>query len=303
MTNYWDEFSKSLSETTVPRRQTLRLLGAALAGALLNPLGAATAWAAGRDPCKAFCRCSSKSRQNACLAACRACNGDTGRLCGSCASGYACTDLTSDFKNCGACGYVCEPPGRYENGACISGKCEYSCFEGAVNCGGTCTFLDNDLENCGACGHVCEEPGPNGWNACVDGQCVYGCASGAVDCGGLCTFLGSDPSNCGACGNVCPESAPYCYQGACISCADGAICNGQCVDLLSDPNNCGGCGVVCPSQTTCVLGECYNPCPGGGTYCGGICTNIYFDTLNCGGCGIRCGEGQTCSGGVCQWPF
>jgi hypothetical protein len=42
MTNPWDEFSKSLVETSVPRRETLRLLGAALAGAFLSPLGAGT---------------------------------------------------------------------------------------------------------------------------------------------------------------------------------------------------------------------------------------------------------------------
>ena len=314
MTHHWDEFSKSLAEQSVPRRQSLRLLGAALAGALLSPLGLGSALAATRDPCKAFCRCRNKSQQSQCLSACRACNSDPRRLCGTCGSyaccaagtgccsGY-CTDLASDFDNCGACDYVCQQPGRYEEGACISGRCEYSCFEGAVNCGGTCTFLDDDLENCGACGNVCQDAGPNGWNACVGGQCVYGCASGAVDCGGLCTFLDSDPSNCGACGNVCGGSIPYCYQGACISCADGTICDGQCVDLLWDPNNCGACGVVCPSQTTCAFGECVSPCPGGGTFCSGVCTNTSFDTLNCGGCGIRCGDGQTCSGGVCQYPW
>ena len=56
MTNHWDEFSKSLAEKSVPRRQSLRLLGAALAGAILSPLGMGTAWAGGRDPCKDFCR-------------------------------------------------------------------------------------------------------------------------------------------------------------------------------------------------------------------------------------------------------
>src|SRR4030095_3855047 len=109
MTHHWDEFSKSLVEKSVPRRETLRLLGAALAGALLSPLGMGTAWAGGRDPCKTFCRCSGKSRQEACLAACRACNNDTSRLCGSCATGYVCADLASDVSNCGGCGKLWRP--------------------------------------------------------------------------------------------------------------------------------------------------------------------------------------------------
>src|SRR5262245_15314210 len=105
MTDHFDEFTKSLVKKSVPRRQTLRLLGAALAGAVLSPLGVGTAWAAG-DPCRAFCKCRNKKQQSACLAACRACNADTSRLCGSCGGGYACADLASDFYNCGACGKV-----------------------------------------------------------------------------------------------------------------------------------------------------------------------------------------------------
>jgi hypothetical protein len=39
MTHRFDEFSKSLAEKSVSRRGSLRLLGAALAGAILSPLG------------------------------------------------------------------------------------------------------------------------------------------------------------------------------------------------------------------------------------------------------------------------
>src|SRR4029453_999719 len=155
-----------LVEKSVPRRETLRLLGAALAGALLSPLGLGTAWAGGRDPCQTFCRCSGKSRQDACLAACRACNSDTSRLCGSCASGYVCTDLASDLNNCGACGNVCWP-GPLEDAACFDGTCVYQCAEGAVRCGGTCTFLEWDPDNCGACGNACPEAAPY----CTQGGC------------------------------------------------------------------------------------------------------------------------------------
>ena len=203
MSHHFDEFSKSLAEKAVPRRQTLRLLGAALAGALLSPLGLKSAWAGGPDPCKAFCKCRNKSQQNRCLAACRACSGDTSRLCGSCATGFACTDLASDASNCGACGNVCRP-GPLEDAACFDGRCVYQCVEGAVRCGGRCTFLESDRYNCGACGNVCGGSTPD----CYQGACVGGCQPycpdlwcGGDGCGGECA--------CPA-GWICGETA-WCY--------------------------------------------------------------------------------------------
>jgi hypothetical protein len=232
MTQQWDEFSKSLAEP-VPRRESLRRLGAILAGAVLSSLAAGTAWAGGKrrpagkgppagpDPCKSFCRCRNKRQQNACLAACSACNGDTGRLCGTCGS-YYCADLANDIYNCGACGYMCPQPGPYENGACVNGKCVYTCIEGAVRCDGTCTSLY--------------------W----------------------------DPSNCGTCGNVCPDTAPYCNQGVCFDpgCAPGLTwCPGSgCVDLLWDQNNCGACNHQCTQAESCIFGSCVGSGGGDGGY-------------------------------------
>jgi len=299
MERLYDEFSMSLA-ASVPRRESLRRMGAVLAGMVLSPLGLNTAWAGPPDPCKSFCRCSNKAQQNQCLAACRACNRDASRLVGSCGSyvccstascsgvcsdlasdpncgacgnncgdigetccGNYCADLANDFDNCGACGARCADPGPYEDGACIDGVCFYTCADGAVRCGDYCADLANDFNNCGACGAACADPGPYEDGACVWGECVYLCAQGAIDCDGLCTPVMSDPNNCGACGNVCPASAPYCNQGACTSAL----------------------------------------CPGGGALCNGVCTNLNFDTLNCGACGVRCGDGETCSGGVCQSPW
>jgi hypothetical protein len=217
MTNHFDEFSKSLAEKSVPRRQTLRLLGAAIAGALLAPLGARSAQAAG-DPCKTFCN-RHKWRRYACETACRACGGDTRRICtdgwsfACCASGTACCgatcrDLADDFNHCGACYHYCDP-GPYENGACIDGSCMYWCREGAVDCNGECTRLDLDRYNCGACGNIC----PDGL-ACTGGSCGD-CASPATNCGGYCVLLDSDPNNCGACGYVCAGGSG-CYDGLCM---------------------------------------------------------------------------------------
>jgi hypothetical protein len=251
MTDHFDEFSKSLADKSVPRRQSLRLLGAALAGALLSPLGVRTAWAGGRDPCKAFCRCSGKSRQDACLAACRACNSDTTSLCGSCASGYVCTDLAGDLSNCGSCGHVCAEPGPYEDGACVDGHCFYSCAQGAADCGdGGCTDLLYDRDHCGACGNVC----PPSAHVCDQGVCI--CPSGTV-CDGECIDIHNDPDNCGACGNVCPSSAPHCRSGACFDCAPGLTwCQLLCVDLLFNNYNCGACNHQCPTGTACSFGTC-----------------------------------------------
>ena len=248
MESIYDEFSKSLA-ASVPRRESLRRMGALFAGAVFSQLGLRSTWAKGPDPCKAFCtRCSNKTQQNQCLAACQACNGNTARLAGSCggfvccqtaACSGVCSDLRSD-PNCGACGNNCRAYGE-------------SC------CGNYCADLANDAENCGRCGTRCNLTGPYEYGACVQGACVYDCVEGAADCGdGTCTDLGSDPHNCGACGNVCPASAPYCDQGVCTAsdCPPGT-------DFLFDANNCGACRHACQSLEFCSWGNCES---GGGDY-------------------------------------
>ncbi len=272
MPHHWDEFSKTLAEP-LPRRESLRRLGIVLTGAVLGPLGLETVVAGGPDPCKAFCKCRNRNQQNACLAACRACDKDTRRLCGSCGSylccgsgrtccGGYCTDLAADVLNCGGCGFVCDPPGPNEYGACIDGQCTYVCADGAADCDGTCTLLASDPDNCGACGFVCGPPGPNEYRACIDGRCAYGCIDGGVFCDGVCTYLRRDPNNCGACGNVCPGSAPYCNSGVCEVCYAGStLCSGTCVYLPEDDFNCGACGNVCPAGTGCLGGFCQDNDP------------------------------------------
>ena len=91
MTHHWDEFSKSLAQP-LRRRESLRRLGIALAGAVFSPLGLASAAAKGppvKDPCDTFCRCRRKSDQSRCLADCRACRDEGGQLHGKCGS-YFC---------------------------------------------------------------------------------------------------------------------------------------------------------------------------------------------------------------------
>jgi hypothetical protein len=246
MTHDWDEFSKSLAEADLPRRESLRRLGFLFAGAVLSPLGAGTAWARGADPCKIFCNQCPKSQRNNCLAVCNACNSDTGRLAGACgnftccavaACNGVCSDLTSD-PNCGACGNDCTQWGD-------------TC------CGGHyCANLASDFYNCGACWNRCNAPGPYEVAACVEGECRYACAEGAVVCDGRCSLLDQDPSNCGECGNVCAGAAPYCVQGEC-TCPEGLeVCGERCVDLNWDNANCGACGVQCTYGYICWGGIC-----------------------------------------------
>ena len=119
---------------------------------MLTPLGLPTASAGHHSKrqtnlCKSFCKCSNRKQQDQCLKVCNACGKDPSRLGGSCGNyfccaagqtscGNYCADLGIDPYNCGTCRYACEPPGPFEYGACINGRCEYTCAEGAVDCGG-----------------------------------------------------------------------------------------------------------------------------------------------------------------------
>src|SRR5262245_45601527 len=288
MDHLFDEFSKSLAES-VPRRESLRRLGAVFAGAVLSPLAAGTAWAAGKqapaqDPCKAFCdRCSKGAPRNQCLTACRACNNTPSRLCGGCGTHACCgagttccsgrcADLDSDVNHCGACGNVCdEVVGPHLHSTCINGSCEYDCDEGAVLCNGVCTL---DSENCGACGNVCPESAPY----CLSGRCT--CAPWQTECGNACVDLDFDRANCGACGVQCAASET-CVEGLCEECEAGTgmrVCGNSCVILQSDPFNCGACGNVCgPDTPECMNGVCGDYCPPGLTLCFGLyCADLYW---------------------------
>jgi hypothetical protein len=164
-----DEFSKSLARS-MSRRDSLRCIGGALVGVVLAPLAAGTAWAARPDRCVAFCRgCPTKKKRNQCQDACRACNGNASRLCGSCgayvccATGTACcngvcTNLSSDPHNCGACGHVC---------AAATPVCNQGVCGGCTYCNGVCTNISFDTLNCGGCGIVCAD-----FETCNGGHCV-----------------------------------------------------------------------------------------------------------------------------------
>jgi hypothetical protein len=232
MSHHIDELAKSLAEEPIPRRHAFRLFGAALAGAILGPLGLQTARAGPPDPCRALCNQCPRSQRSQCLADCRACTQTGGHLCGTC-NGYGC------------------------------------CAGSQACCGNYCADLDNDVHNCDACFNDCwSGAGANEEAACIDGKCVYDCRQGTVDCNGTCTNLGWDPDNCGACGNVCPDTEPYCNgNGVCFDpgCAPGLTwCQNYCTDLNWDQWNCGACGRACSQAEACSGGQCQGICVGCG---------------------------------------
>jgi hypothetical protein len=189
MSRHIDELSKSLADESMSRRQSFRRFGAALAGALLGPLGLQTARAGPSDPCKAFCNQCPKWQRAQCLADCRACLQAGGHLCGTC-GGYGC------------CG---------DGQTCCGGQA--CCGDGQTCCGDYCADLDNDIDNCGACGHECDDPGINGYAVCDSGTCQY------FFCGPY-TDYNWDSNNCGRCGNVCPWGSA-CAFGICGSSGGG----------------------------------------------------------------------------------
>lgn len=287
MNHPFDEFSKSLSEDSVPRRESLRRLGALIAGALLGPLalGLKTAEAnpdnrtrrrrhkpkkwgrVGRlDACTRHCKqCRTSSQKDQCLVACRACDDNPRRLNGSCGNYVCCgagqtycrgrcVDLKTDPTHCGACGRTCSAGKQCINGRCRDSGGGNDCPAGEVRCGTTCVNLSSDSSNCGSCGNVC----PSG-SQCLNGTCSGGneCPPGQTRCGTVCVNLTSDAANCGTCGNVCGGSTPQCIQGTCGDCPPSLTnCGGFCASLSDDAGNCGACGNVCPFGSGCLDGVC-----------------------------------------------
>ena len=199
--------------------------------------------------------------------------------------GGVCRDLTSDDKNCGACGAACGL-----NESCQSSKCE--CRPTFKRCAGTCIDPQTDPANCGACGNACAAS-----DTCVDGQCQ--CQPPRGICNGVCVDLSSDPSNCGACGVTCADGFA-CIGGACVCGPGHAVCKGQCVNLQTDTSNCGACGNACAEGQSCVDGICQ--CPDGETLCHTTCRNLDSDQFNCGACDHACPAVQFCAHGECVCP-
>jgi len=174
------------------RRDALKCLGGLLAGGFLLGL-TGTARAKDKDDddkdddkddndeaidkaCGRFCKSCPKRPKGVhkqCIKACKAFlkTNPKGTLCGTCTKAApftgckagatccagACTDVTTDVNNCGACAGA--------PGAKVCTGTTPNC------CAGTCTNTKTDVKNCGTCGKVCPPPTPGATPTCTNGVC------------------------------------------------------------------------------------------------------------------------------------
>jgi hypothetical protein len=237
-------------------------------------------------------------------------------------------ELSSDPKNCSACGTACSLPNAVPS--CVSGTCGMAgCNPGYADCNTTqsdgCEInLLSDKLNCGSCSNVCDFL--NASANCQAGVCaIASCNAGFFDCdnsasNGCETNAQTDVNNCGGCGKPCQfaNAGASCSGGQCQlgTCAapwancDANATNGCEANKNTDVNNCGGCGVACNKTNgtaACDSGSCTITCSSGFANCDGSVTNgceINTNTSlsHCGGCGQVCNlanASQTCVGGAC----
>jgi hypothetical protein len=94
-------------------------------------------------------------------------------VCGtSCALGYsrcgsACVDVTTDSRNCGACGAACSSPSG-GTVRCVAAQCVIACNAALSECGGECVDTTHDSNHCGDCDTQCK--GAKG--ECKNGECA-----------------------------------------------------------------------------------------------------------------------------------
>jgi hypothetical protein len=218
---------------------------------------------------------------------------------------HACTDVTKDGLNCGACGT--------------------SCMVGQSCCGASCIPTTMDVTNCGGCGVTCAGQHAN-W-ACAASACaISSCAMGYADCDkmasdGCESLLATDVNNCGSCGAPCTPTSNAATMGCAGSTCNIATCkppfadcdklapNGCEVNTTGDVNNCSGCGKSClalanVAAAACTNGNCTNlTCKPPFADCNGIAadgceTNLNTDKNHCGACTKPCGP-ASCINGQC----
>jgi hypothetical protein len=268
--SWFDVLSKAVAAGEVTRREALRRVGGAAAGALLASLGVGcstermTGPEMARRGCKGLgvnCRTGSQCCSGLCVkeeccvgpgTSCRNNNQCCSRVCADgqcqCESGlqlceFQCVDTQTDPNNCGDCFVFCG------SATCVSGQCQ--CEGGLQFCPNAsgCVDTQTDVVNCGGCGQTCFG------GTCVNGQCV--CPTDQTFCAdfGECCELGCCGTHC-----CCPSGTTFCPLVE-VCCQDGQeCCNTGCCG--TDQQCCGECVPAdfscCPSPRE---GDEPYPCP------------------------------------------
>ncbi|MBN2573955.1 MAG: SUMF1/EgtB/PvdO family nonheme iron enzyme [Deltaproteobacteria bacterium] len=200
-------------------------------------------------------------------------------------------DLSTDSRNCGACGIVCSAPTA--TAACLGGQCVIaSCTPGYFDTDGNpangcecmlsnggveiCDGADNDCDgivddgfdllrdatNCGACGVVCSAA--NAIPFCAEGTCGFTCTDGYFDvdrkasdgCEYRCTKTADPAETCDGLDNDCNglfdgEDPGLVYPGGDRTCYSSASGTCQAGELTCIAGNMTCVGAGPPSEETC----------------------------------------------------
>lgn len=281
MGHWIDNLARRLAGGGVTRRQALRSITGAVAGAAATSLASAVPTEAaqgGNSACAEFCQNLPPTQRGACVSA--AAHG--GGICFECGPLAPAPAPGTVRALCGGRCVTCGG-GQLLNPT----TCQCFCPTGTVLCNGRCTAnvcSGGQVFNSTSCRCEC----PNGTVAC-NGECSNNiCSNGQV----------FNPATCRC---ECPTGTVLCNG----QCATNSCSNGQVFNPATCHCECPTNTVVCNGQcvtNTCAAGQTFNPttcrceavCPQGQVFCGGQCVSATCpsgQTINLSTCRCGCATG------------